>query len=225
MSIYISFIPLCLFSSHRAHWHTHTVLLHANCSKLSLSLPFNSLSLSQSSIIHIHRVIGRPSGRVFLYISGLSESWLTWGLTSWTSQPQQNKYQHQIINPPHTQTQSNIYMEPNATTTSSQIAMDTEVHRVAPPPRRSTLQKLKARLKETFFSDDPLRQFKGKSSKSKLILAAQYVFPILEWGPKYNLKLLKSDVVSGLTIASLAIPQGISYAKLANLPPIVGLCE
>lgn len=114
-------------------------------------------------------------------------------------------------------------MEPNATTTSSQIAMDTEVHRVAPPPRRSTLQKLKARLKETFFSDDPLRQFKGKSSKSKLILAAQYVFPILEWGPKYNLKLLKSDVVSGLTIASLAIPQGISYAKLANLPPIVGL--
>ncbi|KAF2323317.1 hypothetical protein GH714_034599 [Hevea brasiliensis] len=32
-----------------------------------------------------------------------------------------------------------------------------------------------------------------------------------------------SDIISGLTIASLAIPQGISYAKLANLPPIVGL--
>ncbi|XP_051145518.1 probable sulfate transporter 3.3 [Andrographis paniculata] len=104
-----------------------------------------------------------------------------------------------------------------------EIAMETEVHQVAPPPRRSTFGKLKARLKETFFPDDPLRQFKGQSRKTKFILAAQYIFPILHWGPKYKLQLLKSDIVSGLTIASLAIPQGISYAKLANLPPIVGL--
>ncbi|KAL0380863.1 UNVERIFIED_CONTAM: putative sulfate transporter 3.3 [Sesamum angustifolium] len=101
--------------------------------------------------------------------------------------------------------------------------METEVHRVAPPPHRSTLEKLRTRLKETFFPDDPLRQFKGQSWKVKSILGAQYIFPILEWGPKYSLTLLKSDIVSGLTIASLAIPQGISYAKLANLPPIVGL--
>ncbi|GER44496.1 sulfate transporter [Striga asiatica] len=96
-------------------------------------------------------------------------------------------------------------------------------HSVAAPPRRSTVRKLKTRLKETFFPDDPLRQFKGQSWKVKLLLASHYVFPILEWGPKYNLSLLKSDVVAGLTIASLAIPQGISYAKLANLPPILGL--
>ncbi|KAJ7962968.1 putative Sulfate transporter [Quillaja saponaria] len=38
-----------------------------------------------------------------------------------------------------------------------------------------------------------------------------------------QIELLRSDVISGLTIDSLAIPQGISYAKLANLPPIVGL--
>ncbi|KAI9169710.1 hypothetical protein LWI28_016475 [Acer negundo] len=98
-----------------------------------------------------------------------------------------------------------------------------EVHKVVPPPRRSTFEKLKTRLKETFFPDDPLRQFKGQPVKKKLILGAQYIFPILEWGPNYSLKLFKSDIVSGLTIASLAIPQGISYAKLANLPAIVGL--
>ncbi|KAL7000956.1 putative sulfate transporter 3.3, variant 2 [Sarracenia purpurea var. burkii] len=101
------------------------------------------------------------------------------------------------------------------------IAM--EVHKVAAPPHRTTFQKLKTRLKETFFPDDPLRRFKGQPPKKKLILAAQYVFPVLEWGPNYSFRLLKSDIVSGLTIASLAIPQGISYAKLANLPPIVGL--
>ncbi|KAD4983083.1 hypothetical protein E3N88_19754 [Mikania micrantha] len=102
-----------------------------------------------------------------------------------------------------------------------EIAM--EIHKVETPPKRSSLQKLKNRLKETFFPDDPLRQFKGQSTKQKWLLGFQYIFPILQWGPNYNLNLLKSDVVSGLTIASLAIPQGISYAKLANLPPIVGL--
>ncbi|CAA0824463.1 Probable sulfate transporter 3.3, partial [Striga hermonthica] len=96
-------------------------------------------------------------------------------------------------------------------------------HAVEAPPHRSTVRKLKTRLKETFFPDDPLRQFKGQSWKVRLLLGFHYVFPILEWGPKYSLSLLKSDVVAGLTIASLAIPQGISYAKLANLPPILGL--
>ncbi|XP_057481791.1 probable sulfate transporter 3.3 [Actinidia eriantha] len=114
-----------------------------------------------------------------------------------------------------------LKMEPNMSTTCVEIGM--EVHKVVSPPHKSSFQKLKARLKETFFPDDPLRQFKGQPLKQKLVLGAQYVFPILQWGPNYTLKLLKSDIVSGLTIASLAIPQGISYAKLANLPPIVGL--
>ncbi|KAL5163124.1 putative sulfate transporter 3.3 [Glycine soja] len=119
-----------------------------------------------------------------------------------------------------------LQMEPNNACTmhSHCIEMSMEVHQVVPPPHKSTLQKLQGRLKETFFPDDPLRQFKGQPLKRKLILGAQYVFPILQWGPKYNLKLFKSDLVSGLTIASLAIPQGISYAKLANssfVPPLV----
>lgn len=134
------------------------------------------------------------------------------------------------------------------------MEMGMDVHKVVPPPYRSTFQKLKTKFKETFFPDDPLHQFKGQTSKKKWILGAQYVFPILEWGPNYSFKLFKSDIVSGLTIASLAIPQviplilifnltlfddwkewklmpdllsfqGISYAKLANLPAIVGLCE
>lgn len=86
-----------------------------------------------------------------------------------------------------------------------EIAM--EIHKVETPPKRSSLQKLNNRLKETFFPDDPLRQFKGQPTKRKWLLAFQYIFPILQWGPHYNLNLLKSDVVSGLTIASLAIPQ------------------
>ena len=32
-------------------------------------------------------------------------------------------------------------------------------------------------------------------------------------------------MLAGITITSLAVPQGISYANLAGIPPIIGLCE
>ncbi|XVF86585.1 hypothetical protein PTKIN_Ptkin18bG0053800 [Pterospermum kingtungense] len=98
-----------------------------------------------------------------------------------------------------------------------------EIHNVCLPPKKTTFQKLKQRLSEIFFPDDPLHRFKKQTWCTKLVLGLQFLFPIFQWGPEYNLTLFRSDVISGLTIASLAIPQGISYAKLANLPPIVGL--
>uniref|UniRef100_A0A1D1Y9P6 Sulfate transporter 3.1 n=1 Tax=Anthurium amnicola TaxID=1678845 RepID=A0A1D1Y9P6_9ARAE len=96
-------------------------------------------------------------------------------------------------------------------------------HRVPVPPTRPFLDTLGENLKETFFPDDPLRQFKGQPAARRVVLALQYVLPILEWAPRYTFDFFKSDLVAGITIASLAIPQGISYAKLANLPPILGL--
>ncbi|CAN6236477.1 unnamed protein product [Urochloa humidicola] len=98
-----------------------------------------------------------------------------------------------------------------------------EVHKVSPPPPRSTLSKMKARVKETFFPDDPFRGFKGQPLGTQWLMAVKYLFPILDWVPGYSFSLFKSDLIAGLTIASLAIPQGISYAKLASLPPIIGL--
>jgi hypothetical protein len=82
-----------------------------------------------------------------------------------------------------------------------------ELHKVSVPERRSTAKALRQRLAEVFFPDDPLHQFKNQSSARRLVLALQYFFPIFHWGSDYSLRLLRSDVVSGLTIASLAIPQ------------------
>lgn len=96
-------------------------------------------------------------------------------------------------------------------------------HKVAIPPPQPFLKTLANTTKETLFPDDPLRQFKDQPPRRKFLLALQCIFPILEWGPTYSFQFLKSDLISGITIASLAIPQGISYAKLANLPPILGL--
>ncbi|XP_057459709.1 probable sulfate transporter 3.4 [Actinidia eriantha] len=98
-----------------------------------------------------------------------------------------------------------------------------ELHRVCLPPHKTTLQKFRDRVSEIFFPDDPLHRFKNQTWIRKLVLGLQFFFPVFQWGPSYGLNLLRSDIISGLTIASLAIPQGISYAKLANLPPIIGL--
>ncbi|XP_042417397.1 sulfate transporter 3.1-like [Zingiber officinale] len=95
--------------------------------------------------------------------------------------------------------------------------------RVPVPPGRPFLDTFKANLKETFFPDDPLRQFRHQPAPRKLVLGLKYFFPILDWAPTYTFSFFKSDLIAGVTIASLAIPQGISYAKLANLPPILGL--
>ncbi|XP_064995642.1 sulfate transporter 3.1-like [Musa acuminata AAA Group] len=91
------------------------------------------------------------------------------------------------------------------------------------PPSRSFLATFRANLKETFFPDDPLRQFKNVPGSRRFLMGLKYFFPVLEWLPSYGHSTFKSDLVAGITIASLAIPQGISYAKLANLPPILGL--
>ncbi|CAN6439660.1 unnamed protein product [Victoria cruziana] len=96
-------------------------------------------------------------------------------------------------------------------------------HRVSVPPPEPFFSAMKSSLKETFFPDDPFRRFRGQSARRRVVLALRYVFPIMEWAPAYTKESLKSDLIAGITIASLAIPQGISYAKLANLPPIYGL--
>ncbi|KAE9446145.1 hypothetical protein C3L33_21957, partial [Rhododendron williamsianum] len=97
------------------------------------------------------------------------------------------------------------------------------VHKVGVPPKQKLLKEFTSTLKETFFHDEPLRPFKDQPKSQKLVLVLQALFPILEWGRDYNLSKFKGDLIAGLTIASLAIPQDIGYAKLANLDPQYGL--
>ncbi|PHT51959.1 putative sulfate transporter 3.5 [Capsicum baccatum] len=98
------------------------------------------------------------------------------------------------------------------------------LHGVNYAPPRSFGTILKANLKEALFPDDPFHEFKNEKLSTKLIKGTQYFVPICQWLPKYDWKKnFKFDLLAGITIASLAIPQGISYAKLAELPPIIGL--
>ncbi|KAK7410550.1 hypothetical protein VNO78_01405 [Psophocarpus tetragonolobus] len=113
--------------------------------------------------------------------------------------------------------------EINLRSMSSSYGQAPQAHKVAIPPKQNLFKEFQATIKETFFSDDPLRPFKDQPKSRKLMLGIEAIFPILKWGRSYNLKKFRGDIISGLTIASLCIPQDIGYAKLAHLAPQYGL--
>ncbi|KAF7791398.1 hypothetical protein EIP86_002412 [Pleurotus ostreatoroseus] len=52
----------------------------------------------------------------------------------------------------------------------------------------------------------------------------RYYIPATAWIPEYTLALLGGDVLGGVTVACMLIPQSVSYASsLAKLSPVTGL--
>ena len=61
---------------------------------------------------------------------------------------------------------------------------------------------------------------KSKNWKS----CATSVVPSINWLRDYRWKeSIMSDIISGLTVAIMHIPQGMAYALLGNVPPVVGI--
>lgn len=51
----------------------------------------------------------------------------------------------------------------------------------------------------------------------------QTIIPAIGWLKDYKLSNLKSDLAAGTIVAILLVPQGMAYAMLAGLPPVMGL--
>jgi len=47
---------------------------------------------------------------------------------------------------------------------------------------------------------------------------ARYL-PILGWLPSYKAEWLRSDLIAGLTVVAVLVPEGMAYAQLAGMPP------
>ncbi|ORY65865.1 sulfate permease [Pseudomassariella vexata] len=60
-------------------------------------------------------------------------------------------------------------------------------------------------------------------SGEEIVNYVKSLFPFLSWIGFYNLQWLAGDLVAGITIGAVVVPQGMAYAKLANLPVQFGL--
>ncbi|WP_333784322.1 SulP family inorganic anion transporter [Thermocrinis sp.] len=47
--------------------------------------------------------------------------------------------------------------------------------------------------------------------------------PFLHWFKDYDRSKITRDLIAGLTVAAVLVPQGMAYALLAGMPPIYGL--
>ncbi|TAQ90207.1 hypothetical protein B7494_g1505 [Chlorociboria aeruginascens] len=57
----------------------------------------------------------------------------------------------------------------------------------------------------------------------EIVAYCRSLFPFLNWIGSYNLQWLFGDLVAGITIGAVVVPQGMAYAILADLPAEYGL--
>ena len=50
-----------------------------------------------------------------------------------------------------------------------------------------------------------------------------FIFPALKWLKTYHPTHFKADVVAALIVLAMLVPQGMAYAMLAGLPPVMGI--
>lgn len=98
--------------------------------------------------------------------------------------------------------------ESSAPETSIKVADDKLPERVlwvlnAPEPPGLWCRMQNA-ITENFF---PLESKFQCPKEGRMFKTLESIFPILSWGKKYNKKMFRNDLLAGLTLASLCIPQ------------------
>ena len=48
--------------------------------------------------------------------------------------------------------------------------------------------------------------------------ASGRTWPILSWAPGYQRSWLRFDIIAGLTVCAILVPEGMAYAQLAGVP-------
>ncbi|MCJ1243004.1 Sulfate permease 2 [Trapelia coarctata] len=79
---------------------------------------------------------------------------------------------------------------------------------------------------DTYVEEEPTVAdwFRSLSPSGRDVL--QYfinLFPFIQWMPRYNAEWLFGDLVAGITVGAVVVPQSMAYAQLAQLPPEFGL--
>eukprot|EP01135_Chromosphaera_perkinsii_P010566 Nk52_evm4s2171 gene=Nk52_evmTU4s2171 len=68
-----------------------------------------------------------------------------------------------------------------------------------------------------------LYEIENRGSWETLLTRVPYYIPSVKWMREYRISNLKNDVIAGITIATMLVPQALSYSHLARVPPIHAL--
>ena len=61
------------------------------------------------------------------------------------------------------------------------------------------------------------------SEPHRPLSTAQRLLPILGWLPSYRREWLPADVMAGLAVWAVMVPEGMAYSGIVGVPPITGL--
>ncbi|EEB07373.1 sulfate transporter [Schizosaccharomyces japonicus yFS275] len=70
---------------------------------------------------------------------------------------------------------------------------------------------------------DWVREHVTHDFKHRFVSYLRSLFPIINWLPNYNVDWLVGDMIAGLTVGTVIVPQSMSYANVAGLPAEYGL--
>ncbi|XP_043514855.1 solute carrier family 26 member 6-like isoform X4 [Frieseomelitta varia] len=69
-----------------------------------------------------------------------------------------------------------------------------------------------------------LKSIATKCRRIRPMMVLKNTIPLIGWLSTYNWKRdILGDIIAGITVAVMHIPQGMAYAILGNVPPIVGI--
>ena len=68
-----------------------------------------------------------------------------------------------------------------------------------------------------------LEKIQQRLSQFDYVDFLRHLFPITLWLPHYNLQKLRGDVIAGITVGIMIIPQSLAFATLAGIPLQYGL--
>jgi high affinity sulfate transporter 1 len=68
-----------------------------------------------------------------------------------------------------------------------------------------------------------LRKADADAQGTAVKLSLAGIFPPARWLAEYRASWLRLDIIAGVTLAAYAIPVSLAYAKLAGLPPQIGI--
>ena len=64
---------------------------------------------------------------------------------------------------------------------------------------------------------------KSTSSTNSIFHWVLRYLPILQWLANYRLSWLRADIIAGLTVWAVMVPEAMAYSGIAGVPPLVGL--